>query len=201
MPSMTSSPCFISCTSFSAGHKDALEEVQRLATAKGALKAVQVAVSGAFHTSLMQPAREALTEVLASVTINDPRIPIYSNVTGEWGWVAARRGHTAGGRVEQLSSWWVAWRGDSRDRAPTFMLLPSQFCSSVAAAEPFKSAADIKATLPRQLVEPVQWEGTMRGMVGVGKNQLFELGPGQQIKAMVKRIDTKAWGSFKNVAA
>ena len=45
------------------GHKDALEEVQRQATAKGALKAVPVAVSGAFHTPLMQPARDALTEV------------------------------------------------------------------------------------------------------------------------------------------
>lgn len=32
------------------------------ATAKGALKAVPVAVSGAFHTELMQPARDALTE-------------------------------------------------------------------------------------------------------------------------------------------
>ena len=45
------------------GHKEALEEAQRLATSRGALKAVAVAVSGAFHTSLMQPARDALTEV------------------------------------------------------------------------------------------------------------------------------------------
>jgi hypothetical protein len=47
------------------GHKEALEEVQRQATARGALKAVPVAVSGAFHTPLMQPAREALTQVQA----------------------------------------------------------------------------------------------------------------------------------------
>lgn len=46
-----------------SGHKDALEEVQRQATAKGALKAVPLAVSGAFHTPLMQPARDALTQV------------------------------------------------------------------------------------------------------------------------------------------
>lgn len=31
--------------------------------AAGAIKAVSLAVSGAFHTSLMQPAREALEEV------------------------------------------------------------------------------------------------------------------------------------------
>lgn len=36
------------------------------ATAKGALKAVPVAVSGAFHTELMQPARDALTEASTS---------------------------------------------------------------------------------------------------------------------------------------
>jgi hypothetical protein len=34
-----------------------------------------------------------------------------------------------------------------------------------------------------------------------GKNQLHELGPGQQIKAMVKRIDNAAWAAFKNMAA
>ncbi|GAB4817244.1 hypothetical protein N2152v2_004290 [Parachlorella kessleri] len=132
-----------------SGHKDALEEAQRLATARGALKAVPVAVSGAFHTPLMQPARDALTEVLSSVTIRDPRIPVYSNVT----------------------------------------------------AEPFTTADDIQAMLPRQLVEPVQWEATIKKLVGAGKKELFELGPGQQIKAMVKRIDNSVWGAFKNMAA
>jgi hypothetical protein len=28
-----------------------------------------------------------------------------------------------------------------------------------------------------------------------------ELGPGQQIKAMVRRVDGEAWKGFKNVAA
>ena len=54
-----------SCHRRPAGHKEALEEVARQATAKGALKAAHVAVSGAFHTPLMQPARDALTEVRA----------------------------------------------------------------------------------------------------------------------------------------
>jgi hypothetical protein len=30
---------------------------------------------------------------------------------------------------------------------------------------------------------------------------MHELGPGQQIKAMVKRIDNSAWAAFKNMAA
>ena len=33
-----------------------------------------------------------------------------------------------------------------------------------------------------------------------GKDRLFELGPGAQIKAMVKRLSNDAWKAFKNVA-
>ena len=38
-------------------------QVMRLATAAGAIKVAMLAVSGAFHTPLMQPAREALVKV------------------------------------------------------------------------------------------------------------------------------------------
>ena len=48
-------------------------QVAKLATAAGAMKAVQLAVSGAFHTPLMQPAREALVEVLYSSALLMPR--------------------------------------------------------------------------------------------------------------------------------
>ncbi len=33
-----------------------------------------------------------------------------------------------------------------------------------------------------------------------GKSQLAELGPGAQIKAMVKRIDMGVWKAMKNVS-
>ena len=46
-----------------AGHKDALDLAQRAAATKGALKVVPLAVSGAFHTSLMKPAQDALIKV------------------------------------------------------------------------------------------------------------------------------------------
>lgn len=46
-----------------SGHRDALDVVQASATAAGALKAAPVAVSGAFHTPLMEPARQALAQV------------------------------------------------------------------------------------------------------------------------------------------
>ena len=33
-----------------------------------------------------------------------------------------------------------------------------------------------------------------------GKDQLFELGPGAQIKAMVKRIDMGVWKAMRNIS-
>ncbi len=41
----------------------AVMQVAKLAVEAGAMKAAPLAVSGAFHTPLMQPAREALVEV------------------------------------------------------------------------------------------------------------------------------------------
>ena len=51
-----------------------------MAEAAGAMKVIPLAVAGAFHTSLMQPAVERLAAVLADVEIKTPRIPVVSNV-------------------------------------------------------------------------------------------------------------------------
>ena len=42
-----------------------------------------LAVAGAFHTSIMQPAVERLTAALASVPLQKPRLPVISNVDAE----------------------------------------------------------------------------------------------------------------------
>lgn len=63
-----------------SGHTVACERLDKLATEAGAMKVIPLAVAGAFHTPLMEPAIAQLQEVLASATINDPRIPIISNV-------------------------------------------------------------------------------------------------------------------------
>lgn len=44
------------------------------------LRYVRLAVAGAFHTSIMQPAVERLAAALAGVTMRAPRIPVVSNV-------------------------------------------------------------------------------------------------------------------------
>jgi [acyl-carrier-protein] S-malonyltransferase len=47
----------------------------------------------------------------------------------------------------------------------------------------------------------LQWESTMKALVATGKTELYELGPGAQIKSMLKRIDNGVWKSTKTVAA
>jgi [acyl-carrier-protein] S-malonyltransferase len=63
-----------------SGTKAACQRVTEMATAAGAMRAVPLAVAGAFHTSLMEPAVERLAAVLADVPMRRPRIPVVSNV-------------------------------------------------------------------------------------------------------------------------
>lgn len=90
-----------------------------------------------------------LSQALGSVSIKEPRIPVFSNVT----------------------------------------------------AEPFKDVAAIPGMLARQLVEPVKWENILSSLAKLGKNQVYELGPGSQLKAMMKRVDLYVWKAMQNVSA
>ena len=63
-----------------SGHKAACERVTEAANAAGAMKVIPLAVAGAFHTQLMQPAVERLRKALADVPLKKPRIPVISNV-------------------------------------------------------------------------------------------------------------------------
>lgn len=63
-----------------SGHKAACEKIAELATAAGAMKTIPLAVAGAFHTPIMQPAVEKLAAALAGVQLQSPRIPVVSNV-------------------------------------------------------------------------------------------------------------------------
>lgn len=50
----------------------------------GAKLAIELSVGGAFHSSLMEEAKEKFKEVLDSVNFNPPKYPIYSNVTATY---------------------------------------------------------------------------------------------------------------------
>lgn len=79
-------------------------------------------------------------------------------------------------------------------RSPRFPVV------SNVTGRPFASAEEVRALLPRQLVEPVQWEATLSHLIlDLAKTRLVELGPGAQIKSMVRRIDEGAWKALLNV--
>jgi len=65
-----------------SGAAAAVEKASALCKARGAKRAVMLPVSAPFHCELMQPAQEALAEVLGAIGMHDPRIPIAANVTG-----------------------------------------------------------------------------------------------------------------------
>ena len=63
-----------------SGHQASCVELAERANAAGAMKVIPLAVAGAFHTSLMQPALDRLADTLQSIEIREPRIPVISNV-------------------------------------------------------------------------------------------------------------------------
>ncbi len=67
-----------------AGHKEAVERACELAKAAGARRAVLLPVSAPFHSSLLEPAAQVLTEALKHVELDAPRIPVINNVDVEW---------------------------------------------------------------------------------------------------------------------
>lgn len=66
-----------------AGERTALDAAVENCKAAGARRAVPLAVSGAFHTPLMQPAAAALRDFLKAFTFHAPAMPLYSNLDGK----------------------------------------------------------------------------------------------------------------------
>ena len=64
-----------------SGSVPGVRKAMQLAKAAGAKLAKELPVSGAFHSPLMEPAREGLKSALETVTIRDAEFPVYANVT------------------------------------------------------------------------------------------------------------------------
>jgi [acyl-carrier-protein] S-malonyltransferase len=64
-----------------SGAAENITKAGEMAKAKGASRAIPLQVSGAFHSPLMQPAVDGMTQILAKVTFKDPSVPIIANVT------------------------------------------------------------------------------------------------------------------------
>jgi len=64
-----------------SGAVPAVEKACELATEVGARRAMVLPVGGAFHSPLMEPAREELAAAIEATTFNTPSCPVYQNVT------------------------------------------------------------------------------------------------------------------------
>lgn len=123
-----------------SGHADAVQMAGEKALEAGARKVVPLAVSGPFHSSLMQPAAEKLQTKLSTFIFRDAKIPVVTNVT----------------------------------------------------ASSITKAADIQASLVRQVASPVLWEDTIRYLLQQGVDTFIEVGSGTVLAGLTRKVDRKA---------
>jgi [acyl-carrier-protein] S-malonyltransferase len=56
-------------------------------------------------------------------------------------------------------------------------------------ASPLNTVAQIRDELSRQMASPVNWTGSVKTMVAAGVTTFFDVGPGQILNGLIKRID------------
>lgn len=67
-----------------SGEVEAVGQAEELLTEKGAKRVIPLSVSGAFHSPLMEPAKEELKNTIEAVKFNDAEIPLIANVTADY---------------------------------------------------------------------------------------------------------------------
>lgn len=105
--------------------------------AAGARRALLLPVGGAFHSPLMEPAREELASAIEATVFTEPACPIYQNVNAK------------------------------------------------AVTDP----SEIKRNLISQLTAPVKWTQSIQNMIKDGATQFIEVGPGNVLQGLVKKIN------------
>ncbi len=66
-----------------SGSKIAIERAIEIAKNKGAKRAIQLPVSGAFHSLLMKDAQEKMANALTQIDIKQPIVPLVANVSAQ----------------------------------------------------------------------------------------------------------------------
>ncbi len=66
-----------------SGNVEAINEACARIKAAGAKRALPLTVGGAFHSPLMQPAKDELQKAIEETVINQPTCPVYQNVDGK----------------------------------------------------------------------------------------------------------------------
>lgn len=119
-----------------SGKKEALETACAKMKEAGAKRALILPVGGAFHSPLMEPARQELAEAIEKTEIKTPVCPVYQNVD----------------------------------------------------AKPHTDPAEIKQNLLIQLTAPVKWTQIVEHMNADGATEYIELGPGNVLQGLIKKI-------------
>ncbi len=122
-----------------SGHKEAVEKASNILEEMD-LRIIPLQVSAPFHSSLMKPAAEKLSEILNTIEIEDMTIPVVTNVE----------------------------------------------------ATPNSDKSRVKELLIRQVTAPVRWTESIKTMLEAGVNTFIELGPGNVLAGLMKRIEKKA---------
>jgi [acyl-carrier-protein] S-malonyltransferase len=119
-----------------SGEVEAVEEAMKLAKAAGAKLTVPLTVAGAFHSPLMEPARERLAAEIETTPFHAPRIGVIANVD----------------------------------------------------ADEHSNPSTLKANLVKQLTAPVRWADSMKKLVDWQYDNFVELGPGNVLAGLLKRV-------------
>ncbi len=123
-----------------SGETIAVEMACQAMRVAGAKRALILPVGGAFHSPMMEPAREELAAAIEATQFMPPVCPIYQNVTAS------------------------------------------------AVSDP----NEIKKNLIIQLTAPVKWTQTVQQMIKDGATLFTEVGPGNVLQGLVKKIDKEA---------
>ena len=202
-----------------SGDKIAVAQAMDLASARGARKTIPLTVSGAFHSSLMQEAKDGLSEALVSMDFQDPVAPIIANSdcaemrTGEQVREELVRG-LCGDKIAVAQAMDLASARGARKTIPLTVsgafhsslmqeakdglseaLVSMDFQDPVAPiiansdCAELRTGEQVREELVRGLCQCVQWRNTVRCMVDSGITQFVELGPASVLAGLIKRID------------
>ena len=123
-----------------SGETSAVEKACEAMKEAGAKRALILPVGGAFHSPMMEPAREELAAAIEATHFSTPICPVYQNVTAN------------------------------------------------AVSDP----EQIKKNLIIQLTAPVRWTQSVQQMIKDGATLFTEVGPGNVLQGLVKKIDKEA---------
>ena len=120
-----------------SGSTSSISEACEVMKKRGARRALVLPVGGAFHSPLMEPAREELASAIENTLFNIPSCPIYQNVS----------------------------------------------------ATAVLDVSTIKNNLISQLTAPVKWSQSVERMIFNGAESFIEVGPGNVLQGLVKKIN------------